>query len=130
MSDPISNLFAQISNANHKFIETVDTPASKMKVEVVKVLKEEGFIGNYKVVQDQQRPVLRITLKFSPQKERVFQKIKRISHQGLRIYRKYSEIPPIQNGLGCAILSTSRGVMSGQKAREKKVGGEVLCYIW
>jgi small subunit ribosomal protein S8 len=130
MSDPIGDMLNQIKQANHKFIETIDVPASKLKVEIAKALKEEGFIGSYKLNQEQRRGNLRMTLKFTPQKERVIQGIKRVSRPGLRIYRKYDEIPAIQNGLGVVILSTSKGILTGQKAREKKLGGEILCYVW
>lgn len=130
MSDPIANMLNQIKNANHKFIENIEMPASKVKVEIAKVLKEEGYIGNYKLGQDQRQATLKISLKFSSQKERTINGVKRVSRPGLRVYKPYDEIPPIQNGLGTAILSTSKGVLSGQKAREKKVGGEVICYIW
>lgn len=130
MSDPISNMLSQIANANHKFIETIDMPVSKLKVEIARVLKEEGFISNYRIAQENKRGTLRLTMKYGPQKERVIQGIKRVSKQGLRVYRPYTEISSVQNGLGIAILSTSKGVVSGQKAKEKKVGGEVLCYIW
>jgi small subunit ribosomal protein S8 len=129
MSNPVANLLNQIKNANHKFLENVETSSSKLKVEIARVLKEEGFIANYKVSQDRQ-PTLKITMKFSPQKERVIQDIKYVSRPGLRVYKAHDEIPAIQNGLGTAIISTSKGLMSGQKAREKKMGGEVICYIW
>ena len=130
MSDTIANMLAQISNANHKFRETVDVPASKIKAEIARVLKEEGYIGNFRVAPDKKQGVIRLTLKYTAQKERVIQGIKRVSKPGLRVYRKWAEIPAVQNGLGTAILSTSKGVLSGQKAKEKKLGGEILCYIW
>jgi small subunit ribosomal protein S8 len=130
MSDKIADMLAQINNANHKFKETIDVPASKIKVELARVLKEEGYIGGYKVASDKIRGTIRLTMKYTPQKERVIQGVKRVSKPGLRIYRKWTEIPAIRNGLGSAIISTSAGVMTGQKAREKKIGGEVLCYIW
>ena len=127
--DPISNMLNQIKQANNKFIETIELRASKINVEIAKILKEEGFISNYKVSTDKQ-PLLKIGLKFTAQKERVIQGVKRVSRPGLRIYKKYTEIPSIQNGLGIAIVSTSRGLMAGQKAQEKKIGGELLCYVW
>jgi small subunit ribosomal protein S8 len=130
MSDPIADMLNQIKNANHKFIENIEFPASKLKVELAKVLKEEGYISNFKVAQDQRHQTLKITMKFSAQKERLIQGMRRVSRPGLRVYRPYFEIPVIKKGLGTAIVSTSRGVMSGKKAKEKKVGGEVLCYIW
>ena len=128
--DPIANMLTQLSNANHKFKETVDMPASKVKAEIARVLKEEGYISNFRVAQDKRMTTIRVTMKYSPQKERVIQGVKRISKPGLRVYRKWTEIPSVQNGLGTAIVSTSKGVLSGQKAKEKKLGGEVLCYIW
>jgi small subunit ribosomal protein S8 len=130
MSDRIADMLAQIINANHKFKETIDVPASKLKVEIARVLKEEGYIANYRVSQEKAQPAIRITMKYTPQKERVIQGVRRVSKPGLRIYRKYTEIPHVQNGLGTAILSTSKGVVTGQKAKERKLGGEVLCYIW
>ncbi len=130
MPNPIADLLNQLKMANHKFLENVETPSSKLKVELARVLKEEGYIANYKVSPDQRQPTLKITMKFSSQKERVIQDIKCVSRPGLRSYKAHDKIPPVQNGLGTAIISTSKGVMSGQKAREKKVGGEVICYIW
>ena len=130
MSDPIANMFSAIVNANHKFKETVDVPASKLKAEVARVLKEEGYIANFRLAQDKRQGTLRMTLKYTPQKERVIQGVRRISRPGLRIYRKWNEIPVVQNGLGTAIVSTSKGIVTGQKAKEKKMGGEVLGFIW
>ena len=130
MSDRIADMLAQISNANHKFKETIDIPASKFKVELARVLKEEGYIAGYRVSQEKGLSTIRVTMKYTAQKERVIQGVKRVSKPGLRIYRKWTEIGPVQNGLGTAIISTSRGMITGQKAREKKVGGEVVCYIW
>ncbi len=128
--DNIANMVAQIVNANHKFKESIDVPSSKLKVEIARVLKEEGYISNYRVAPDKKQGILRVTLKYTPAKERVIRGMKRISKPGLRAYRPYGEIPSVQNGLGTVIISTSRGVMSGQTAKEKKVGGEVLCYVW
>lgn len=130
MSDTIANMLVSIQNANHKFKETVDLPVSKLKVEIARVLKEEGFISNYRVAQDKRQGTLRLTLKYTPAKERIIQGVKRISKPGLRVYKKWNEIPSVQNGLGTAILSTSKGILAGQRAKEKKLGGEVLCYIW
>ncbi len=130
MSDTIANMLTQIKNANDKFKENLDMPLSKIKVEIARVLKEEGFISGYKVANDQRKGTLRINLKFSPQKEKVIQGIKRISRPSLRVYRQHTEIPPVQNGLGISIVSTSKGVMTGQKAIEKKIGGEVICFVW
>jgi small subunit ribosomal protein S8 len=128
--DPIANMIVAISNANHKFKETVDLPASKLKAEIARVLKEEGFISNFRVTPDKRQGTLRLTMKYTPQKERVIQGVKRISRPGLRVYRKWDEVPTVRNGLGTSILSTSKGVLSGQKAKERKLGGEVLAVIW
>lgn len=130
MSDMIANMFSAIVNANHKFKETVDIPASKVKAEVARVLKEEGYIANFRLAQDKRQGTLRLTLKYTQQKERVIQGVKRVSRPGLRIYRKWNEIPVVQNGLGTALVSTSKGIVTGQKAKEKKIGGEVLGFIW
>ncbi len=130
MSDTLANMLSSIANANHKFKETVDLPASKLKTEVARVLKEEGYISSYRLAQDKRQGTLRLSLKYTAQKERVIQGLKRISRPGLRIYRQWDEIPVVQNGLGTAIVSTSKGVLSGQKAKEKKVGGEILCFVW
>lgn len=130
MSDMIANMFSAIVNANHKFKETVDVPASKLKAEVARVLKEEGYISSFRVATDKRQGMLRLTLKYTPQKERVIQGVRRVSRPGLRIYRKWDEIPVVQNGLGTAIISTSQGIVTGQRAKEKKIGGEVLGFIW
>jgi len=130
MSDMLANMLSSISNANHKFKETVDVPASKMKAEVARVLKEEGYIANFRLAPDKKQGTLKMTLRYSPQKERVIQGVKRVSKPGLRIYRQWDEIPVVQNGLGTAIVSTSKGILTGQKCKEKKLGGEVLCFIW
>lgn len=130
MSDTIANMLVSLLNANHKFKETVDVPVSKLKVEIARVLKEEGYIGNYRVAQDKRQGTLRLTLKYTTQKERVIQGAKRISKPGLRVYTQWDEIPAVRNGLGTAILSTSKGILSGQRAKEKKIGGEILCYVW
>ena len=128
--DPIADMFVSLKNANHKIKESVDVPASKLKAEVARVLKEEGFISNFRVARDRGHATLRINLKYAANKDRVLQGIKRVSKPSLRIFKKSTEIPSVQNGLGIAILSTSQGVMSGHKAKEKKVGGEVLCFVW
>jgi small subunit ribosomal protein S8 len=128
--DTIANMVAHIVTANHKFKESIDVPSSKLKVEIARVLKEEGYISNYRVAPDKKQGILRLTLKYTAAKERVIRGMKRISKPGLRAYRPYNDIPSVQNGLGTVIVSTSRGVMSAQSAKEKKVGGEVLCYVW
>ncbi len=130
LTDPISDFLSRLSNANHKFQERVDLPSSKLKRELARVLKDEGYVSDFKHLPDRRQGTLRVFLKYLPDRTRVIQGVKRVSKPGLRIYRPCIEIPTIQNGLGIAILSTSKGVLSGQKAREKKLGGEILCYVW
>jgi len=130
MTDSIGNMITQIANANHKFKETVDLPSSKVRVEIARVLKEEGYISNFKVAPDRRQGTLRLTMKYASNKERIIQGVKRVSKPSLRVYMHSAEIPSVQNGLGTAIVSTSKGLMSGQKAKDQKLGGEVLCYIW
>jgi small subunit ribosomal protein S8 len=130
MTDPIADMLTRIRNANQAQLERVDIPASRLKVELAKILKAEGFIRGYKLVDDSKQGILRVYLKFGPENERVIQGIKRVSRPGLRIYRKAAQIPRVFSGMGVAILSTSQGLMSGKAARDRSVGGEVLCYVW
>lgn len=130
MTDPIADLLTRIRNANQAQLERVDIPASRLKVELAKILKAEGFIRGYKLIDDSKQGILRVYLKFGPGNERVIQGIKRVSRPGLRIYRKAAQIPRVFSGMGVAILSTSQGLMTGKAARERSVGGEVLCYVW
>jgi small subunit ribosomal protein S8 len=130
MTDPIADMLTRIRNANQAQLERVDIPASRLKVELAKVLKAEGFIRGYKLVDDSKQGVLRVYLKFGPGNERVIQGIRRVSRPGLRIYRKAAKIPRVFSGMGVAILSTSQGLMTGKAARDRSIGGEVLCYVW
>lgn len=130
MSDPIADMLTRIRNASSVFHETVDVPASKLKKEVARILKEEGYIRDYKVMDDGKQGMIRIYLKYAPSKRQVITGIKRISKPGLRVYVKRDSIPKVLGGLGIAILSTSRGVMSDREARRANVGGEVICYVW
>jgi small subunit ribosomal protein S8 len=129
-SDPIGDMLAQIWNANHKFLEFVELPSSKVKVEIAKVLKDEGFITNYKVTSDSRQGMLRLFMRYTKEKARVLQGIKRVSRPGLRVYRGNRGLPKIQGGLGVVIVSTPKGIMTDEAARKKKVGGEVLAYAW
>ena len=129
--DPISDLLTQIRNANAKQKDRVDVPFSKLKMEVVRVLKEEGFIANYKSLHhENKRASIRIFLKYAPNKEAVLRGLQRVSKPGLRIYRSYREIPRVREGMGVTILSTPAGILTDSQAREKKVGGEILCQVW
>ncbi|GMU91262.1 MAG: 30S ribosomal protein S8 [Candidatus Hydrogenedentota bacterium] len=130
MSDPIADLLARLRNALSARHERVDVPASRLKEQVCSVLKQEGFIESYKVVEDGKQNVLQISLKYLPDRSPVVSGMRRVSRPSLRVYVGYSEIRPVRSGLGISILSTSQGVMTGKKARASRVGGEVLCEVW
>lgn len=130
MTDPIADMLTRVRNANQALLERVDIPASRLKVEVAKILKAEGFIRAYKLLDDQKQGVLRVYMKFGPGNERVLQGVRRVSRPGLRVYRNARQLPRVQSGLGVAIVSTSQGVMTGKAAQERRLGGEVLCYVW
>lgn len=130
MTDPIADMLTRIRNANQALLEKVDIPASCFKVEVAKVLKAEGFIRAYKLIDDNKQGILRIYLKFGPGNERVILGLRRVSRPGLRVYRKATRIPTVMSGMGVVILSTPQGLMTGKAARQRSLGGEVLCYVW
>ena len=130
MTDPIADMLVRISNANHKFKETVDIPLSKIKVELARILKEEGYISNYRIAKEKKFSVLRVNMKYAGNKDRVIQGVKRISKPSLRKYAGSKEIPSVQSGLGTAIISTSKGLMASPTAKKQKIGGEILCTIW
>ena len=130
VTDAIADMLTRIRNANQMRYQEVSVPASNLKVSLAMILKDEGFIEDYKVVDDNVQGTIVITLKYGQNKERVITGLKRISKPGLRVYAKSTEIPKVLNGLGIAIISTSRGVMTDKRARAEKLGGEVLCYIW
>lgn len=129
LTDPIADMLTRIRNANQMRSKEVEVPASKMKVEIAKILKDEGFIVDYKINKGEVQDVMVLSLKYH-NKERVITGLKRISKPGLRVYAKIDEVPRVLNGLGIAILSTSKGVMSDKQARAEHLGGEVLAYIW
>ena len=130
VTDTIADMLTRIRNANQMRYQEVSVPASNLKVSLAKILKEEGFIADYKLVNDDVQGNILVTLKYGENKERVITGLKRISKHGLRVYAKASEVPKVLNGLGIAIISTSRGVMTDKEARKENLGGEVLCYIW
>jgi small subunit ribosomal protein S8 len=130
MTDPIADLLTRIRNANMAKLQKLDVPSSNMKVSIANVLRSAGFIKNYKVIADQKQGILRIYLKFIDEKDPVINEIKRISKPGSRRYVKSDEIPSVKNGMGIAILSTSKGILADKAAREVGLGGEILCTIW
>ncbi len=130
MTDPIADMLTRIRNANMVKHEKLELPASKMKKEIADILKREGFVTDYELVEDNKQGILRIFLKYGANEERVITGIKRISKPGLRVYAKANEVPRVLNGLGIAIVSTSKGVLSDKEARSQAVGGEVLAYVW
>ena len=130
MTDPIADMLTRIRNAVSSKHDSVQMPSSKMKVAIANVLKEEGFIRDFQIEAENNRPMLKIELSYTGRKEPVLSGIKRVSKPGLRVYVQKREIPRVLGGLGVAILSTPEGVMTGQVARQKSVGGEVLCYVW
>ena len=130
VTDAIADFFTRIRNANMVMHETVEAPSSKIKLAIADILKNEGYIRNYEFIEDGKQGVIRIYLKYGDKKTKVINGIKRISKPGLRVYVKKDEVPKVLGGLGTAIVSTSEGVMSDQKARQAKLGGELICYIW
>ena len=130
MTDPIADMLTRIRNANQNRAKEVTMPSSKMKEQIAAILKEEGFIADYKVNKNNVQNILTLTLKYSQNKERVITGLKRISKPGLRVYAKAEDIPRVLNGLGIAIISTPKGVMTDKLARKNNVGGEVIAYIW
>lgn len=130
MSDPIADMLTRIRNANTVYHEKVEFPGSKLKREVVEILKREGFIKDVEYVDDNKSGVIRVQLKYGANKERVITGVKRISKPGLRVYAKVDEVPRVLGGLGIAIISTSKGLMTDREARSARTGGEVVCYVW
>lgn len=130
MTDPIADMLTRIRNANQMYKETVEIPASSVKRSILEVLKNEGFIRDFEWIIDEKQGMLKVQLAYATSKERVIKGLKRISKPGLRVYANHGEIPKVLNGLGVAVLSTSKGVMTGQQAQRQKIGGEVIAYIW
>ena len=130
MSDVIADMLTRIRNANNAKHSTVDIPASNMKKSIADILVEEGYVKGYQIVDNGNQGIIRITLKYMEGKQKVIRGIRRISKPGLRIYAGYEDMPKVMNGLGVAIVSTSKGIMTDKKARTLKVGGEVLAFVW
>ncbi len=130
ITDPIADMLTRIRNAGSAKHETVDVPASKMKKAIAEILLEEGYIRSFQLIDDGTQGVIRITLKYLPGKEKAIQGLKRVSKPGLRVYAGADELPRVLRGLGIAIISTSKGIMTDKKARAAHVGGEVLAFVW
>jgi small subunit ribosomal protein S8 len=129
-SDPIADMLTRIRNASRAEHEKVDIPASKLKVRIAELLKEEGFIKNFRVLDDQRQNTLRVYLKYGAGNEKIISGLVRVSTPGRRVYVRHDKIPSILGGMGVALVSTSRGVVTDRAARKDKVGGEVLAYVW
>jgi small subunit ribosomal protein S8 len=129
-SDPVADLLTRIRNASRAEHEKVDIPASRLKVRIAEVLKEEGFIKNYRLLEDKKQGVLRVYLKYGPGNEKIISGLVRVSTPGRRVYVGHAKIPSILGGMGVVVLSTPRGVVTDREARRQKVGGEVLAYVW
>lgn len=130
ITDPIADMLTRIRNANTAKHETVDIPASNMKKAIAEILNDEGYIKGYQIIEDGKQGVIRVTLKYGANKEKVISGIKRVSKPGLRKYAPAEELPRVLKGLGIAIVSTSKGIMTDKKARELHVGGEILAFVW
>ena len=130
MSDVIADMLTRIRNANNAKHQTVDIPASNMKKAIAEILTEEGYVKSYQIIDDGKQGTIRITLKYLGGKQKVIRGIRRVSKPGLRIYASCEEMPSVMNGLGIAIVSTSKGIMTGKKAKALNVGGEVLAFVW
>lgn len=130
MTDPVADLLTRLRNASRERHEKVEVPASRLKANIVRVLKEEGYIKNFRLQREAGHPMIKVYLKYTDNGESVIHGLKRISRPGLRKYTGYEEMPRPLSGAGIAVVSTSQGVMTGQKARAHKVGGEILCEVW
>ena len=130
MTDPIADMLTRIRNANTVGHDTVDIPASRMKKSIAGILTEEGYIKGFDVIEDDKQGMIKVTMKYGANKERVISGIKKISKPGLKVYAKANDVPKVLGGLGIAIISTSKGIVSDKEARKLGVGGEVICYVW
>ena len=130
MSDVIADMLTRIRNANDAKHATVDIPASNMKKAIAEILVEEGYVKSYQIIEDGKQGVIRVTLKYTAGKQKVIRGIRRVSKPGLRIYAGYEDMPKVMNGLGIAIVSTSKGIMTDKAARAQHVGGEVIAFVW
>ncbi|MFC1500961.1 30S ribosomal protein S8 [Elusimicrobiota bacterium] len=129
-TDPVADMLTRVRNANAKQLEKTDIPSSKIKVELARILKDEGYIVNYKNMEDHKQGILRVYLKYTHDGKKVLQGIRRVSRPGLRRYSGYDDFPKVSNSIGITVVSTSKGLMTDKKARLEKVGGEVIAYVW
>jgi len=130
LTDPVADFLARIRNAIHAKHQKVDVPASKLKLELARILKEEGYIANYKALEEQGHKLVRVYLKYGPDESAIISNLARVSRPGCRVYVGHDKIPRVLGGMGINILTTPRGVMTGRQARKEGVGGEVLCEVW
>ncbi len=130
MSDPIADMLTRVRNAGKAKFKSVDIPGSRLKIEIAKVLKSEGYVRDYKFMSDDKQGVLRVYLKYNPDHRHTIYGIQRISKPSRRVYVKGNQIPSVLNGLGIAVLSTSKGIMTDKLARRENIGGEILCHVW
>ena len=130
MSDPIADMLTRIRNAGKAKFASVDIPGSRLKTEIARVMKEQGYIKNYKFIKDNKQGILRVYLKYGNQNQHVIFGLERVSKPSIRTYTKCKDIKPVLNGMGVAILSTSKGIMTDRQAKKENVGGEILCNIW
>ena len=130
VTDPVADLLTRIRNANRAGHDNVEVPASRLILEIIKILQSEGFIKSNEMVKDQAHSRVKIGLKYGPHKEKVITDLKRVSRPGLRVYSKRGDLPRVLGGLGIAIISTSKGVITDREARKLRIGGEILCYVW
>jgi small subunit ribosomal protein S8 len=130
ITDPVADLLTRIRNASRAGHEQVDIPGSRLKLEIVKIIAQEKFIRGYQFIQDETQGIIRVFLKYGPKREPVVTQLQRVSKPGLRVYAPATRIPRVLNGMGIAILTTSRGVLPDRECRRGKIGGEVICYVW
>ena len=130
ITDPIADMLTRIRNANSAKHEIVDIPASNMKKAIAQILLDEGYIASYKIIEDDKQGVIRVTLKYGENKSQIITGLRRVSKPGLRIYSNVEDMPKVMKGLGIAIISTSKGIMTDREARKQNVGGEVLAFVW
>ncbi|MCL2389010.1 MAG: 30S ribosomal protein S8 [Elusimicrobia bacterium] len=130
VTDPIADMFSRVRNANAKLHEKVDIPSSKIKEGIAKIMKDEGYIANYKNIEDHKQGMLRVYLKYGADGKSAIKGLRRVSKSSIRVYKGYADMPKVLGGLGVAVISTSKGLMTGKAAQEQKLGGEVLGYIW